>query len=319
VAWAYNSDYQNPPIGGSQAFPRWLETKIDGATGSRILLSADVKEIFTEQGAFKGIRYVQRHKEYKAYSNYLIAACDVEQLYKNLLPEAKFSAPLLEKLKGSEMYSSSVTLSIALNCPAEDLGFGSELTLISNDSSSRDEHSGGDPHKAAISVLAPSVRDKTLCPPDKGTLTLYVPAWMNYENFWRTERKENGEFVRTEAYKALKEAYAQIILDRVSEKMCPNLREHIEFYEVATPITYYRYTRNREGTMMGTRPGKINMQNKIAHYKTPVKGVLVGGHWAELGGGVPIATKAAYNASLMVLKDLNRAKYDELVNLMERD
>ena len=206
---------------------------------------------------------------------------------------------------------------MALDCPAEDLGFGTELTLICSDESTRDEHSSGDPHKSAISVLAPTVRDKTLSPVDKGTLTLYVPAWITYENYWKTERNENGEFIRTEAYKSLKETYANVIIDRVVKKMCPNLREHILFCEVATPITYYRYTQNRDGSMMGTRPGKINMQSKIAHYKTPVKNVIIGGHWAELGGGVPIATKAAYNASLIVLKDKNMEAYNELVDVME--
>ena len=319
VAWAYNSDYQNPPIGGSQAFPKWLLTKLNTSNGSQVILSADVKEILLEKEMFAGVKYLKRQKVYEVRAKHLIAACDVEKLYKSLLPERNFTNPLMKKMDDSELYSSSVTISIALDCPAEDLGFGSELTLISNDSSSRDEQSGGDPHKSAISVLAPTVRDKTLSPNDKGTLTLYVPAWMNYENYWRTEKDEKGEFIRTDAYKLLKEEYAQVIIERVSNKMCSNLKEHIVFYEVATPITYYRYTHNREGSMMGTRPGKINMQSKIAHYKTPIKNIIIGGHWAELGGGVPIATKAAYNASLIVLKDVNLDKYNELVSVMEEN
>ncbi len=53
---------------------------------------------------------------------------------------------------------------------------------------------------------------------------------------------------------------------------------------------------------MGARPGRENMKNKISHYRTPVKNLLIGGHWAELGGGVPIAAKAGANASLLILK-----------------
>ena len=55
--------------------------------------------------------------------------------------------------------------------------------------------------------------------------------------------------------------------------------------------------------MMGARPGKENMQAKVAHYRTPVSNLLLSGHWAELGGGVPIAIKAGFNAALLVLKD----------------
>ena len=125
------------------------------------------------------------------------------------------------------------------------------------------------------------------------------------------------QFVRNDEYKALKQKYAEIIIKRVSEKLCANLEEHILFYEVATPITYHRYSLNKNGTMMGTRPGKINMQAKVAHYKTPIKNITIGGHWAELGGGVPIAVKAAYNSSLIVLKDLNKAEFKALVKVMK--
>ena len=68
---------------------------------------------------------------------------------------------------------------------------------------------------------------------------------------------------------------------------------------------------------MGTRPGKINMQNKIAHYKTQYPNIIIGGQWAELGGGVPIATKAAYNASLIVLKVLRPTEFEKLIAVMK--
>jgi prolycopene isomerase len=240
-------------------------------------------------------------------------------LYKKLLPQGLVSTNFLEKLDNSELYSSSVTISIALSCTAEELGFGHELVLISAETNTREEQTSGDPYKSAISVLAPSVRDKTMSPPEHGILTLYVPAWMDFENNWKTTLGADGKFQRNEEYKKLKEWYAQIVIDRVCEKLCPTLRSHILFYEVATPITYYRYSYNKNGSMMGTRPGKTNMKSKVAHYKTPVKNVIIGGQWAELGGGVPIAVKAAYNASLIVLKDHDKSAFQQLVNVMKQN
>lgn len=70
--------------------------------------------------------------------------------------------------------------------------------------------------------------------------------------------------------------------------------------------------------MMGTRPGKKNMQSKIAHYRTPVKNLIVGGQWAELGGGVPIAVKTAFNASLIVLKKWDKPKFKKLLNAYKK-
>lgn len=317
IAWAYNSDYQNPPIGGSQVIPAWLEKQAD-AEKSEIRLSSEVIGFEFDSDLVSGVRYKKRGKEYLVKTKYVIAACDVDLLYRKLVPPEFVPPKFFETLDDSEMYSSSVTISIALDCPAEDLGFGHELTLICEESSTRDEHCSGDPHKSAISVLAPTVRDHTLSPEGKGTLTLYVPAWMDYMDNWKTEKNAKGDFVRTEAYKKLKDDFAQIILDRVSEKMCPDLRKHILFYEVATPVTYYRYTGNKNGSMMGTRPGKKNMQSKIAHYRTPIKNLIIGGQWAELGGGVPIAVKTAFNASLIILKKWDKPKFKKLLNAYKK-
>ena len=63
---------------------------------------------------------------------------------------------------------------------------------------------------------------------------------------------------------------------------------------------------------MGAKPGRENMQNKVAHYQTPVKNLLLGGHWAELGGGVPIAVKAGANATLLILKEENKNAFRTL-------
>ena len=68
---------------------------------------------------------------------------------------------------------------------------------------------------------------------------------------------------------------------------------------------------------MGARPGKKNMQSKVAHYQTPVNNLLLGGHWAELGGGVPIATKAGANSALMVFRKENKAIFNSMAAYMD--
>jgi hypothetical protein len=65
--------------------------------------------------------------------------------------------------------------------------------------------------------------------------------------------------------------------------------------------------------MMGTKPNRFNMMKKVATYHTPVKNLFIGGHCAELGGGVPIAVKAGTNSSLLILKKENRPVFDLLV------
>ena len=234
-----------------------------------------------------------------------------------MLPAGTVPAKLLSRLRAAELYSSSITISIALDCPTEALGFNEELVHIVDENEHFDAYSSGDPLKSEISILAPSLRDKTLAPEGQGTLTLYMPAMMDYKNNWHTEKDEHGNYMRGEEYIKLKNEIAEIIISRVEEKVAPGLRSHILFYEIATPVTHWRYTGNKNGTMMGAKPGRANMQNKIAHYQTPVKNLLLGGHWAELGGGVPIAAKAGANAALLILKKENREAFDLLAAYMD--
>lgn len=313
IAWAYNNDYQYPPEGGSSAYPKWLVQQIE-RTNSEIRTNATVEKILLKNGGFDGVSYTQQGVSYTIKGKYLLAACDIHQTYSWLVEaHVKGAAEQLKNLEKIKLYSSSVTLSIALDCPAEELGFGKELILLCEEGVTRMEHSSGDPEKSAISILAPSTRDHSLAPEGKGTLTIYVPAWMDYQEAWQSTRDEHGKIVRTEAYKNLKTEYANIILNRVKAKYCPNLSEHILFMEIATPVTYFRYTFNKDGSMMGGRPGKENMQNKVAHYRTPLSNVFIAGQWAELGGGVPIAVKAGFNASLLVLRETNPLAYNELI------
>jgi prolycopene isomerase len=69
---------------------------------------------------------------------------------------------------------------------------------------------------------------------------------------------------------------------------------------------------------MAARPNKANMQAKVAHYKTAVPNLFLSGHWAEYGGGVPIAVKAGSNAALLVLKQEKPAAFAALAQVMDK-
>jgi phytoene dehydrogenase-like protein len=301
IGWSYFHDFQTPPKGGSQVIPHWLKYVINYYKNP-IGLQCFVKEIFVEQGRSAGLLFVQKGKERRLNSKYIIAACDIETVYEKMLPANAVPVSLKRKLRKAELYSSSITVSLALDCPAESLGFNEELIHLVDENQPFDCQSSGDPNRSEISIIAPSMRDKSLAPQNQGTLTLYMPAFMDYSNEWETKLDVYGKRVRGEAYQHLKKQVADILIARVEKKLAPGLRAHIIFYEVATPVTHWRYTGNKNGTMMGARPGRENMKNKISHYRTPVKNLLIGGHWAELGGGVPIAAKAGANASLLILK-----------------
>jgi len=315
IGWSYFHDFQSPPKGGSQVIPHWLQHVINYYQNP-VGLQCHVKEIFVEDGCCTGLLFERRGKTHRLNSKFIIAACDLETLYEKMLPPDAVPEALKKKLKKADLYSSSITVSLALDCTAESLGFNEELVHLVDENQPFDEQSGGDPCRSEISILAPSMRDKSLAPENHGTLTLYMPAFMDYKNEWNTRLDHTGKRVMGDAYRQLKKEVADILIRRVEEKIAPGLRDHILFYEVATPVTHWRYTGNKNGTMMGARPGRKNMKNKVSHYRTPVKNLILGGHWAELGGGVPIAAKAGANASLLVLQKENPRAFRWLAGYM---
>ncbi len=316
IGWAYINDYQVPPDGGSQVFPEWL-CYVVRYFENEVYFNSTVAKINVENGQVKGVNFTRNKKTHTIECKYVIAACDVDFLYRKLLPKGIASPDFLEKLDNAILYESAVQLSIALDCPTEDLGFKEELVQLTVEGIERREHSSSDPYKCALSILPPSLRDKTLAPKGKGTLTLLVLAEIGHNSYWQTAQDEDGNYLRTEAYYKYKEEYANILIERVVKAICPNLKEHIEFMDVATPITHQRYTGNKNGSIMGARPGKENMQAKIAHHKTKIENLYLSGHWADLGGGVPIAIKTASNAALLVLQKENYKAFSVLAKYMD--
>jgi phytoene dehydrogenase-like protein len=308
IGWAYTGDFQLPPAGGSQAFPQWL-TRLIRSLGSRVVLRAGVDQVMMENGRASGVR-LENGKQVRA--RWVIAACDIETLYTRMLPSGVVPPKRIDELRTADLYPSCVSISVGLDCEPAALGLSEELIFLTRDGIPREAHNNGDPHTVGLSILAPSLRDPTLAPPGKGTLTIYASAPLTYGDNWKTE----PGFERGEAYKAFKNEYADILLERV-EAVAPDLRKHIELLSIATPLTHLRYTGNRSGTIMGQVPSYKNMRMGVATHRTPVKNVLIGGHWAQYGGGVPIAVRAASNAALLILRDEKPAAYAQLRDLLD--
>lgn len=318
IAWAHIQDFQYPPKGGSQTFAEWL-AHVTYEYNNEIRFQSKVKEIILENNKAVGVRFDQKKKSevQEVYGKYIVAACDVETLYEKMLPKGIVPDKRLNVLKKAELYASAVTLSIALDCTAESLGFGKEMYYIADGGTSRDDLGNGNPATSGIHVVASSTRDTSMAPEGKGTLTIFIPGWLDKFNNWGTTVNDKGELERGEAYKDLKNEVSNIVIDRVDKKFGLNLREHIVYLDIATPVTHLRYTGNRGGTMMGARPGKANMQARVAHYKTPVENLFLSGHWAELGGGIPVAVRAALNSTLLILKKEDRKKFRLLANYVD--
>ncbi len=309
IAWSYNRDFFAPPAGGCQTWVSWLVRQIE-ASGSEVKLGSQVDRVLLDTGRAAGVVTAQGET---IRSRWIIAACDVQDLYDRMLPPDSIPTSLKKRLQEADIYYSHISLFIGLDCEAQHFGFGEEIVRLSVDGVTREDHSSGDPHRTILNILAPSVRDPSLAPAGKGTLTIHSPAWLEHHGYWKT----GPGLSRDQGYREFKQEYARILIDRIAQVLAPSLPDHIELLEIATPVTFWRYTLNRAGSIMGGRPTARNIRNRIAHYRTPIPGLLLGGHWAEYGGGIPLAIKAAANTSLMVLKQVDRKEFLRLRDVVD--
>jgi prolycopene isomerase len=310
IGWAYVGDFQRPPKGGSQVFIKWLVRRVS-ELGSVVALRTEVQGIRVDQRRVSAVKLADG-REVKA--RWVIGACDLDALFTKMLPGGAVSDDLIARYRAAELYNSCVTLSLGLSCDPRSLGFDEELVFLTRDGVPRSQHNSGEPHTSGLSILAPSIRDPSLAPAGKGTLTIYCEAHIAYGDRWKTgPRLERGP-----AYQQFKREYAEVILERVEQRLAPGLKRYIELMDVATPVTHLRYTGNRDGTIMAQRTSKANMKAKVAGYRTPVEGLLIGGQWAEYGGGVPMAVKAASNAAAIVLKQEKPQAFKQLCQVLDQ-
>lgn len=305
IGMAFTADFQKPPPGGGSAMVDWLLGKI-AADGGTLCLNQRVERILINaRGEAEGVRLASGQE---ILSCHVIAACDAETLFTRMVPSGRISVRWARRLREADVYYSSFTIYLGLNCSATSLGLNEELVRLTDPAFPPSERARGEAQSTVITLLSPSFRDPSLAPDGKATLVIQCPAFLAYHNAWET----GPGLERGEPYRRLKQAFADALLDRVEHDLLPGLRKHIEVMEIGSPVTFLRHTGNRGGSIMGHRPTRKNIRSRLARIQTPIRRLWLGGQWAEYGGGIPMATKAAVNASLLVLRELRPDAYSSL-------
>jgi len=296
VAWASVGNFHIPPRGGGRSMVDWLCQKTK-ENGSEVVLNQRVARVqVNERNQATGV-VLENGQTVQA--RHVISGGDLRTLYDEMLPASSISKRKRTAVQTADLYYSNFTVFLGLDCDPVTLGFGEEMLYLIREDISRNEQFSGDPKKTALTVLAPSVRDSSVAPEGKGLLTIHCPATMNDHETWHTEEGRK----RGTAYRAFKKQFAETLIRRVEKSFAPGLSDHIDVMEAATPVTYWRYTGNAEGTIMGQRPTGRNIRAQICRCKTPVRNLLVAGHWASPSGGMPIAMQTGANAALLILNE----------------
>jgi len=117
--------------------------------------------------------------------------------------------------------------------------------------------------------------DPTLAPPGKTVMKVMLSAEFDH---WKRLRE------RPDRYKSEKDRVADQIIAML-DKRFPGLADRVEMRDVATPITFHRYTGNWRGFYEGWLPTRGNL--RMSKTLPGLDCFYMAGQWVEPGGGVP--------------------------------
>lgn len=258
------------PLGGSSTWIQRIADRYSDLGGSLHLNSRVSKILVKEQeNEAYGIRLASG-EEY--YAEYIISAADahhtIYQILEGNYQDERITAPF-EQLK---LFPPILFVSFGVNCPFEDVP--ASVVGLSF------------PLEQVISVGEESVDrltfqiynfDPELAPVGKTVLTCMVGTEYDY---WY------DLYQHPVAYQAKKEEILNQMI-RALEQRFPSISGQIEMKDLATPMTYYRYSSNFRASYEGWLPTPRALRTKIKHTLPGLSRFYQIGHWTEPGGGLP--------------------------------
>jgi phytoene dehydrogenase-like protein len=142
--------------------------------------------------------------------------------------------------------------------------------------------------------------DPSMAPAGKSVVTASF-KFVGYE-YWKKLYEDR------ERYKAEKQTLADAVIDRL-EKRLPGLKEQIEVVDVATPVTYERYTGNWRGSYMGwgtTTATTTTRESMMSRTLPGLGSFYMAGHWVFPGTGVPGAITSGRHVMQVICKQDKR-------------
>ncbi len=274
------------PIGGSLDFAHAIEKRyLD--LGGKIHYKAQVERILTKNDRAIGIRLYD-NSEY--FAERVISACDGRSTIFNLLDEKYINRSIRKLYDGHLPIHSQIQVSLGVDQDFSDQPHWATYLL---DKPVR--IAGEDRYEVGVKHYC---FDPGLAPPGKSTVIIMLTTEYDY---WQRiyGRRIYGEEQIQEA---------DILIDCL-ETIHPGVKSKIEVMDVATPLSYERYTGNWKGSSCGwllTKDTMLMMINGMQKNLPGLKNLHMVGQWVEPGGSVPIVAMSGRNAVMQICHEDKR-------------
>ncbi len=275
------------PIGGSLPFARSIEQRyLD--LGGEIEYGARVEEILVEENRAVGVR-LSDGSEHR--SDLVISAADGHAMIFDLLGGRYCDETIRGYYEHLPVFPPLLLVGIGVGQTLD--GFPNAVDGMSFPL--REPITVDGRKLARLSVQA-STFDPSLAPPGKTVLKVLIPS--SFER-WRKLHE------RPDEYREEKDAVAAEVVRGLDQRF-PGLSDNVEVVDVATPMTWHRYTGNWQGSFEGWLPTPKTLTMQMNKTLPGLYDFYMVGQWVQPGGGLPPAVMSARHAIQIICKEDNR-------------
>ncbi len=258
------------PMGGSLHFARAIEKRYL-ALGGRVTYGRKVERIIVKDGRAIGVELGGE----QLLADIVVSACDGRSTLYGMLQGRYLTAGIREMYDQPSLWPPIICVSLGVD---RDLTGEVELSCVK-----LDEPADICGRPVEWLYYTHYCQDPSFAPKGKSVIKLQIETDFTY---WKT-LYENKTAYRAEKGKVLEFCIAAL------EKVLPGIRAQIEVTDVATPVTWERYTGNWQGSYEGWLP-TVKLFGKFLPRELPgLKGFYMTGQWLFPGGGVPMCMSQA--------------------------
>ena len=292
------------PEGGSMAISRALETTLK-KYGGEIRYKQTVNRIEVQNGRAVA---VETEQGLRVQADTVISNANSPDTLLKFVGRQHLPADYVQRIESGQPAISNLVVYLGLDIDLRTAGWNHHELFLPRDydiDRGFDAARRGDFANTGIAITYYNLADPECAPEGGSILNLFALADWNTDNQWGTSGNLD-RYSDNPQYTELKTAAANTLINR-AEEVIPNLRQHIKYMEVATPITNWRYSRNVGGSIYGTQQSVGNTHVNRLPIKTPIANLYLTGAWT-FGGGMSAALISGHDTAQTVLAALNGAR-----------
>jgi phytoene dehydrogenase-like protein len=282
LAWGHKKSCGFPE-GGALKMARAIESRLTGL-GGEVHYRSPVAKIVVEGDRAVGIRLADGGEQ---RADYVISAADGRTTIFSMLDGSYVDEKVRGYYQDLPLAAPTIIVGLGVARAFEDVPWSGAGTVYFLDKPVL--IAGKERHE-----LRPMIYnfDSTLAPPGKTFVRFYIPSEYDY---WSSLARNPAH------YRAEKERTVETLVYFL-DGLYPGFASQLEMWDVATPLTFERYTGNWKASPLGwdctTRTFFMPMRKTLPG----LGNFYMAGQWVEPGGGIPMVALSGRNVIQLVCR-----------------